>query len=478
MNHSGTETEGYFQALVEASTAATIILGPDGMVRYASPAAERLLCCQPGALAGEDAAGLVHPEDREQFSRELRELEASAPGFSTANGSSSSETRFRVGDGSWRGIEWTVSNLLDHPGARGLLWTGHDISRRARVEEELRFLSVLLENTLDAILVSDADGTARYVTPSVENLMGYKPEEMLGKTPADLLHPDDAEQHMRAYEEIVSKPGGSGRTLARFLHKDGSWRWIEGVAHNMLDHPVIRGMLNSGRDVTRRRQAEEEILRLNETLESRIEERTAQLRESEEQFHAAFEAAAVGIARLDMDGRYLWANPKLCEIMGYSREQLLARRSQETTHSDDLDVELELLRGLLHGETETYSLDKRLIRGDRSRVWVKQTVSITRGPSGDPSHLIQVTEDVTQRKEYQRLLEELTPPEIEVLKRLALGQTNQEIAASTNFSFGTVKHRVHQITGKLGVCDRTQAAARAVELGLLSFEDRNKLPHK
>lgn len=480
MNHSDTKTEGYFQALVESSTAATMVLGSDGVVRYASPSVERLLGRRPKDLAGENAAGLVHPEDRERFARELRELEEPATGSSELNEAHSSEARFRGGDGSWRRIEWTASNLLDHPGVRGLLWTGHEVSVPTRVEGELRFLSVLLENTLDAILVSNADGTARYVTPSVENLMGYKPEEILGKTPVDLLHPDDAEQHMRAYEEIASKPGGSGRTLARFLHKDGSWRWIEGVAHNMLDHPVIRGMLNSGRDVTQRREAEDEIRRLNETLESRIEERTAQLKESEEQFRAAFEAAAVGMARLDTTGRYLWVNPKLCEIMGHSREQLLARRSQETTHSDDLDIELELLRRLLDRETETYSLDKRLIRRDRSRVWVKQTVSIARGPSGNSSHLIQVTEDITQRKEYQRILEELTPAEVEVLKRLALGQTNQQIAASTNFSFGTVKHRVHQITCKLGVSDRTQAAARAVELGLLSFEveDRNDLPRK
>lgn len=486
MSCPGAETEGYFRALVEGSTAATMVLGPDGEIRYASPSAGRLLGRRTVDLIGENAAGLVHPEDREQFASDLRNCalggcapcEPEASGLPKLSEGRSSETRFRVGDGSWRRIEWTASNLLEHPGVRGLLWTGHDVSRHTRVEEELRFLSVLLENTLDAILVSDADGTARYVTPSVENLMGYKPEEMLGKTPADLLHPDDAEQHLLAYEEIASRPGGSGRTLARFLHKDGSWRWIEGVGHNMLDHPVIRGMLNSGRDVTRRREAEEEIRRLNGTLESRIEERTAQLKESEEQFRTAFEVAAVGMAKLDTTGRYLWANPKLCEIIGYTREQLLTRRSQETTHSDDLDIELELLRGLLERESETYTLEKRLIRGDRSRVWVKQTVSVSHGPSGDLKYLIQVTEDVTQRKEYQRLLEKLTPGEVEVLKHLALGRTNQEIAANTKFSFGTVKHRVQQITCKLGVSDRTQAAARAVELGLLSSEDRNGSPRK
>jgi PAS domain S-box-containing protein len=239
-----------------------------------------------------ELTGLVHPEEGESFARKL---EVSATGRSGPN-----ESRLRNTDGSWRWIEWTASSLPEHRGERQLVWTGCEISRRRRAEEELRFLSVLLENTLDAILVADADGTARYVTPAIENLIGYKPEEMIGEKPGDFPHPEDVEQQMNAYGEIASRPDASGYTLGRFLHKDGSWRSIEGVGDNMLEHPVIRGMLNSGRDVTRRKEAEEEIRRLNATLEECIEERTAQL--------------------------------------------------QELTHSDDLDAELKLLWELLAGE--------------------------------------------------------------------------------------------------------------------------------
>lgn len=447
MNHSDTSNEGYFRTLIEGLSAPMMALGPGGILRYANPAAERLLGHSSDKLVGIELTGLVHPEEGESFARKL---EVSATGRSGPN-----ESRLRNTDGSWRWIEWTASSLPEHCGERQLVWTGCEISRRRRAEEELRFLSVLLENTLDAILVADADGTARYVTPSIENLIGYKPEEMIGKKPGDFLHPEDVEQRMSAYGEIASRPGASGYTLGRFLHKDGSWRWIEGVGHNMLEHPVIRGMLNSGRDVTRRKEAEEEVRRLNGTLEERIEERTAQLKESEEQFRAAFEAAAVGMAQLDTSGRYLRVNPKLCEITDYSREQLLARRLQELTHSDDLDAELELLRELLAGERDTYALEKRLIRRDRSRIWVEQTVSLAGGSPEYTGHLIQVTKDVTWRKEAQRVLQELTPAEVQVLKRLALGHTNQEIAANTKYSFGTVKHRVQQITRKLGVSDRT-----------------------
>jgi DNA-binding NarL/FixJ family response regulator len=94
------------------------------------------------------------------------------------------------------------------------------------------------------------------------------------------------------------------------------------------------------------------------------------------------------------------------------------------------------------------------------------------GPSGEPKYFIQVVEDITKRKEAQRFLEALTPREAEVLKHLVAGESNPQIAASTNFSLGSVKLQVRQILHKLEVSDRTQAAARAVELGLVSAEQR------
>jgi DNA-binding NarL/FixJ family response regulator len=129
---------------------------------------------------------------------------------------------------------------------------------------------------------------------------------------------------------------------------------------------------------------------------------------------------------------------------------------------------------MLDGSRESYTLDKRIIRKDRSRVWVRQTVSLVRGPSDGAGYSIHVVEDITRRKEARVILQRLSSEEIEVLRHLALGRTNRQIATSTNASFGTVKRRVREILEKLEVSDRTQAAARAAEMGLLPAPGREK----
>ena len=90
-----------------------------------------------------------------------------------------------------------------------------------------------------------------------------------------------------------------------------------------------------------------------------------------------------------------------------------------------------------------------------------------RDPSGEPSYFISIIEDITERKHKELLLDSLTPREIEVLRLLARGYTNREIAESMKFSVGTAKINVQHIINKLGVSDRTQAAVLAVEIGLI-----------
>ena len=136
-----------------------------------------------------------------------------------------------------------------------------------------------------------------------------------------------------------------------------------------------------------------------------------ELRNSERRFRATFEQAAVGIAHSAPDGRWLRVNQKLCDIVGYSREELLGCTLQDITHPDDLEANLEQIRRLLAGEVETFSIEKRYIRKDGSTVWVNVTVSLVREPSGEPEYLIAVIEDITERKrveaEVLRLNEEL-----------------------------------------------------------------------
>ncbi|MNT10074.1 putative diguanylate cyclase YegE [compost metagenome] len=116
-------------------------------------------------------------------------------------------------------------------------------------------------------------------------------------------------------------------------------------------------------------------------------------RDSEERFRATFEQAAVGIAHVDLNGHWLRANRKLCEILGYDNASLVQRTFQELTVPEDLEENLALYQRLLDGEVETYTLKKRFIRADGGTVWTKVTTSLSRRPGDDgPAYLIAIVE--------------------------------------------------------------------------------------
>ncbi len=143
-------------------------------------------------------------------------------------------------------------------------------------------------------------------------------------------------------------------------------------------------------------------------LAAAIERKRAEeaLQESEERFRATFEQAAVGVAHNAPDGRWLKVNDKLCQIVGYSQEEMLEGSFQDITHPEDLDTDLEYSRRLLAGEIETYSVEKRYIRKDGSVTWTNLTASLVRGPSGEPKYRIAVIEDINERKRIESALRE------------------------------------------------------------------------
>lgn len=128
-----------------------------------------------------------------------------------------------------------------------------------------------------------------------------------------------------------------------------------------------------------------------------------ELRDSEERFRATFEQAAVGIAHIAADGRFLRINQRYSEIAGYTKAELLRLRIQDLTHPDDLAAETTENDKVLAGASDCYSLDKRAIRKDGSLIWVSRTVSAVRDASGQVKYLISVIEDITQRKQFDQV---------------------------------------------------------------------------
>lgn len=128
------------------------------------------------------------------------------------------------------------------------------------------------------------------------------------------------------------------------------------------------------------------------------------LRDSEEQFRATFEHAAVGVAHLGLDGRWLRVNGKLCEILGYPAEKLLARSIQDISHPDDRHEDRESSRRILSGASTTAAVEKCFRCENGQRRWTQLTFSLVRQSSGEPRYFIAVIEDISDKK---RTLEQI-----------------------------------------------------------------------
>jgi PAS domain S-box-containing protein len=131
---------------------------------------------------------------------------------------------------------------------------------------------------------------------------------------------------------------------------------------------------------------------------ARREAESSALRDIEARFRATFEQAAVGMAHVGLDGRWLAVNRRLSEIVGYTADELRELNFQAITHPDDLDADLANVAALLAGEIETYAMEKRYLRKDRSIVWINLTVSLVRDIAGSPQYFIAVVEDIEKRK--------------------------------------------------------------------------------
>ncbi len=131
-----------------------------------------------------------------------------------------------------------------------------------------------------------------------------------------------------------------------------------------------------------------------------------QFRENETCFRAAFEQAAVGIAIISLEGRWLHVNHKLCQIVGYSRNELRTLAFQDITYPDDLDEDLSYVRQALAGEITTFSMEKRYICKDSSIIWISLKVSLVRKLDNAPDYFIAIVEDIQARKEVEANLKE------------------------------------------------------------------------
>jgi len=137
----------------------------------------------------------------------------------------------------------------------------------------------LIENMSDIIVILDAEGAILYLSPSIERILGYPQDAVMGRRAFDFVHPDDQEQSIQLFNNriqsaMIEPPPPSE---IRLQHQDGSWRTLEATSKNLLNDPAVEGLVVNARDVTKRKAAEAALQQSHHLLEDRVAERTAEL---------------------------------------------------------------------------------------------------------------------------------------------------------------------------------------------------------
>ena len=117
----------------------------------------------------------------------------------------------------------------------------------------------LVDSSLDIITVLDEHGYIQFENPATEQLLGYRPEELIGRSAFDFIHPDDRPAALQAFQDILARPEKTASAEFRFQTADGSWRYLSAVAKNLLHEPGIAGVMVNSRDVNQQKHAEQAL---------------------------------------------------------------------------------------------------------------------------------------------------------------------------------------------------------------------------
>jgi diguanylate cyclase (GGDEF)-like protein/PAS domain S-box-containing protein len=199
-----------------------------------------------------------------------------------------------------------------------------------------------------------------------------------------MVHPEDRER-MQSEDERRGEPGEVFASEYRVLHRDGHAVWVRNESVLIEDEAsgtqYWQGFML---DITERRRVE------------------AALRESEQRFRSSFDDAAIGMALVGTDGRFLRTNRSLRELLGYPDEELLGKTFQDITYPDDLNVDLDYFERILAGEMRTYQVEKRYIHKEGHVVWALLSVSLVHDEEGKPLYFVSQIQDVSERKRAEQ----------------------------------------------------------------------------
>ena len=277
----------------------------------------------------------------------------------------------------------TTDNVID-----GVVLTFIDITERQQHEYERGRLAAIVESSQDAIIGHAIDGTIHTWNKGAEQMFGYPASRVLGKSLGMLL-PKEADQHLRDMLSTCAGTSAQNVMEMSWQHQNGTLIQVSVRCSPIFDPSgAIVGGSTIVRDITGQQRA------------------ARKLQQSERRLAAIIEQTSVGVAQTDLTGRFELVNPRLCEIVGRSAEELRKLRMQDLVRPEDRAESEAKFQALVAGGAP-FNAEKSYVRPDGSTVWVSKYVSLINDDDGRPAHAVAVVLDITRRKregEHRELL--------------------------------------------------------------------------
>jgi len=386
------ESEDRYRDLLENANDLIQSVAPDGHFLYVNRSWQEALGYNEEEIAGLSLLDIVHPDSQAHCMEVFQQVLSGAKADRV-------EVVFVAKDGREIVVEGTANcKIVDGKPVhtRGIF---REVTERKQAEEALRrkeeYFRSLIENSLDSIVILDGKGTVRYTSPSHQRLLGYEPEERIGGSLLEHIHPDDAQRVADAFAQLLRDPGGTLCVETRARRKDGSWRSIEAIGTNLLDHPAVEGIVVNLRDITEHKEANEA------------------LRESEVRYRLLAENVSDIIYVMNTNRRLTYISPSVTRLLGYSVEEQMALSMEEYLTPASLEVALQALaedQALESlGQKERYRsrlLEMELRCKDGSTVWTETRLTFLCDPDGQITGYLGVSRDITERREAEEALRE------------------------------------------------------------------------
>lgn len=248
----------------------------------------------------------------------------------------------------------------------GRVWSFRDITDLHNTAKELEhseeFYRTILDKAYDGVNIVDEDGTFKYMSPSVQRILGFDVEDYIGKSIYDFVHPKDKGLIKDFFRVVkVNKRLNNGddthRSILRFSHKKGGWRIIESISLDLTDNTAIKGIISNFRDITDQVAAEKALI------------------EGEDRFRKLFLDTPLGICIRDVQsGNIIQANKKLSEMYGIKHVRLIGETYSFVAEEDA--ERQQLIEQLLNGEITSFTLERPFIKNNQERIWCYETNSL------------------------------------------------------------------------------------------------------